>query len=291
MMRASSTSAGSSDLARDEARLVVELLEERRRTSASSVSRVPSSRKYSRPISLPLRMKNTCDAGIAVLARQGDHVGVGPGRGDDLLPLDDVLDRPQPVAQRGPPARKLLPGGWRSSAFACASPPRRSRRRGSGTSRRSSRRYSSWATAPMHGARHSAMSYYRQARCRPGDRPVAGEIGEDPAQRGRASGARADRRVGAEVAAAVAIHLPRDVTLGNGVGPMHLDVRVALVVLEPDVVVRPVALDQVHLEDQRLELRADDDPFEVGDVRARVVRSWGRGPAEAWKYERTRCAG
>ena len=46
----------------------------------------------------------------------------------------------------------------------------------------------------------------------------------------------------------------------------HRDVRERLVVAEPDVERRPVALDEVLLEMQRLRLRAGDDDLDVGDA-------------------------
>jgi hypothetical protein len=47
---------------------------------------------------------------------------------------------------------------------------------------------------------------------------------------------------------------------------VDLDVGVALVVLEADVVARAVLLDEVHLQDQRFELGADHDPLDIGDA-------------------------
>ncbi len=50
---------------------------------------------------------------------------------------------------------------------------------------------------------------------------------------------------------------------------------------------RAVALDQVHLEDQRLEFRPDHDPFDIGDMLDQFS-GFGRVVAPAWKYDRTR---
>ena len=47
---------------------------------------------------------------------------------------------------------------------------------------------------------------------------------------------------------------------------MDFDIRVAFVILQADVVLGPVALDQVHFQDQGFQLRADHDPLEVGDL-------------------------
>src|SRR3990170_2547571 len=62
---------------------------------------------------------------------------------------------------------------------------------------------------------------------------------------------------------------------GKRVGVMDFDVWVTLVVLEPDVVLGPVLLDQVHLEDERLELRPDDDGVQIGDVLDQLARLGG----------------
>ena len=104
------------------------------------------------------------------------------------------------------------------------------------------------------------------ARILAGDLAVAGQVGEDAAQHIQGLVHRPDAGVGAEVARAVLDHLAGDGHLGEGVRPVHLDVGVALVVLEADVVARAVLLDQVHLEDERLELRTDHDPLDIGDV-------------------------
>ena len=46
---------------------------------------------------------------------------------------------------------------------------------------------------------------------------------------------------------------------------MDFDVGVAFVILELDVIKRLVFLDQVHFQDQRFQLRTDDDPFNILD--------------------------
>ena len=47
---------------------------------------------------------------------------------------------------------------------------------------------------------------------------------------------------------------------------MDFDIRVPLIVLQAYIEARPVLLDQVHLKDERLELRSDHDPFDICDV-------------------------
>ncbi len=67
--------------------------------------------------------------------------------------------------------------------------------------------------------------------------------------------------VGAEVADALALRSPHH----HGPGPLLVEgdreVGVRLVVLQPDVEPRPVLLDEVELEEQRLDLVADRDPL------------------------------
>jgi len=54
--------------------------------------------------------------------------------------------------------------------------------------------------------------------------------------------------------------------------PGDLDVRVALVVLEPDVVSRAVLLDEFTLEDQGLDLGVGDDKVKVVSMGHEFVR-------------------
>jgi hypothetical protein len=46
---------------------------------------------------------------------------------------------------------------------------------------------------------------------------------------------------------------------------VDFDVGIALVILQAHVEARAVALDQVHLQDERFQLRPDHDPFDVRD--------------------------
>ncbi len=76
---------------------------------------------------------------------------------------------------------------------------------------------------------------------------------------------------GAEVPGAVLTHASGHEDLGEVILPGDLDVRVAFVILEPNVVVGPVTLDQVHLQDQRLQLRSGDDEVDAGHMRHHVM--------------------
>ena len=47
---------------------------------------------------------------------------------------------------------------------------------------------------------------------------------------------------------------------------MDLDIGIAFVILEPDIVLGAMFLDEVHLEDQGLKFRADQDPLQINDL-------------------------
>src|SRR5207244_2507001 len=108
------------------------------------------------------------------------------------------------------------------------------------------------------------------ARVVPGNFAVAGQVGEDLAQRVQRL---IDRPRGAKrsvVARAIAFHAPRHKYFGERFLPRILDVWVALVVFESHIVVRAVALDQVVFEDQRFEFGAGDDELDLLDVRGEL---------------------
>ena len=92
------------------------------------------------------------------------------------------------------------------------------------------------------------------------------------------------RRIRPEVAAAVVDQLARPLDSREIVAEGDLDVRVALVVLEPDVEARPVALDQVRLEQERLGDRVGLGHLDVDDAiddAADPVDLAARAPASA----------
>ena len=99
-----------------------------------------------------------------------------------------------------------------------------------------------------------------------GDFTVAGQVGEDAAQHIQGLVYSPDGSIRPEVARTVIRHLARHGDFGVGIRPMDFDVGVAFVVLQSDVEARTVALDQVHLQDERFEFRADHDPFDIGDL-------------------------
>ena len=53
---------------------------------------------------------------------------------------------------------------------------------------------------------------------------------------------------------------------------MDFDVRVALVILQADVVFGPVLFDQVHLKDKGLKLRPDHNPLDIGNLANQASR-------------------
>ncbi len=83
-------------------------------------------------------------------------------------------------------------------------------------------------------------------------------------------------RVRAEVRDAGPVPLTREHHARELVLDGDGDVRERLVVAQPHVERRPVPLDEVLLEVQRLDLRAGDDHLDVGDAARRAARS-GRG--------------
>jgi hypothetical protein len=107
---------------------------------------------------------------------------------------------------------------------------------------------------------------------RPGERPLplldvdrAGPEREEPPDEVHRLVDARRRRVRPEIPRAVLDELPRPLDPGEVVGERHLDVWVALVVLEADVEPRAVALDQVRLEQQRLADRVGDRVLDVAD--------------------------
>ena len=71
-------------------------------------------------------------------------------------------------------------------------------------------------------------------------------------------------RVRAEILRPVVQHAPRVVDARKVFRHRQLQVEVVLVVLEPDVEARPVVLDEVVLEDERLDLVGRGDELEIG---------------------------
>ena len=124
-------------------------------------------------------------------------------------------------------------------------------------------------TASMHGPWQRLMWYSRHGRGRARTPSLMSMVqvrnGNSRRTRFIASSTRARRGVRPEVAAAVVGQPAGALDPREVVGERDLDVRVALVVLEPDVEARLEALDQVRLEEQRLGDRVGLGDLEVGD--------------------------
>ncbi len=106
----------------------------------------------------------------------------------------------------------------------------------------------------------------RDARVPPRLRPLARPVGEDAVQDVERLPHLLRRRVRAEVDDPAPVPLPREHDSRVLVLHGHRDVGVALVVTEADVERRPVALDQVLLEVERLHLGRGDDHLDLLDA-------------------------
>ena len=99
-----------------------------------------------------------------------------------------------------------------------------------------------------------------------GDFPVTGQVRKDPPQHIQSLVDGPGGCIWAEIACAVLLHQACHGDFGKWLIPMDFDVGVTFVVLQADVVLGTVFLDQVHLEDERLEFGPDQDPFDMGDL-------------------------
>ena len=128
----------------------------------------------------------------------------------------------------------------------------------------------------------------RDAAVPPGLRPLARPVAEDAVQDVERLAHLLRVRVRPEVDDATPVpltgeHDPRIVVLDR-----DRDVRERLVVAQPHVERRPVALDEVLLEVERLDLGAGDDRLDVGDPVDELVDPLPCVAGPAWKYWRTR---
>ena len=206
------------------------------------------------------------------------------------LPLGEVLDREQPVAV----ARRLLEPLVRGRlahlplelalGSAASSPERNS--------------ITPSITSPVvllrdvaDARREAALDVVVEARdaaVAPGLRPLARPVPEDAVEHVERLAHLLRVRVRAEVDDAAAVPLAREHHARVVVLDRDGDVRERLVVAQPDVERRPVALDEVLLEVQRLDLGAGDDHLDVGDARDELRDRARLSPRPAWKYWRTR---
>ena len=111
----------------------------------------------------------------------------------------------------------------------------------------------------------------RDARAAPGRRPLAGPVREDLVERLERRAHLLRRGVRAEVAHAGAMALAREQHARVLVRERDRDVGIRLVVPQARVERRPVALDQLLLEQQRLARAGDDDRLDRGGPRDQLL--------------------
>ena len=122
----------------------------------------------------------------------------------------------------------------------------------------------------------------RRARAAPRLGPLAGAEQEDLAEQVERAAHALGARVRAEVGALAPVALAREVHAREVLVEADRDVRVGLVVAQPDVEARPVLLDEVLLREQRLRLGVDDQRLDLVDERAEAAaRAEVRGHALA----------
>ncbi len=214
------------------------------------------------------------DGGLVVLAGQGDEVQLRAGERGHLLALHRPLDRPDLVPDNG---RLLVLLGFGGDVHLVAETVQQDL----GVALEEQLHLGDVAPvgrlADRLDARAlAALDVVQQAG--PGERADAvldldgagPEREEAPDEVHRLVNGRC-RRVRSEVARAVAGELPGALDAREVVAQGDLDVRVALVVLEPDVEPRPEPLDEVGLEEQRLGDRVHLGDLEVGDPLDRLA--------------------
>jgi hypothetical protein len=223
---------------------------------------------------LPVADREDLDRRLGVRAGQAEHVELSPGEGGHLLVLHRPLDRPHLVAQDGRPLVLGLPRGLLHLATQLSHQRRLAALQEEldlgdvGPVGRLPDRLDAGALA--------ALDVVEEARPPEGslalpDVDRAGPEGEEAADQVHRLVDAARRGVGAEVAAAVGVQLPRPLDAREVLAERDPDVRVALVVLEADVEARLVALDQVGLEEERLRDRVRQRVLDVGDAVDRLA--------------------
>ena len=250
------------DLARHEGSTMVVLREEGSEDAGVALLLAALQEEVLAPDHLARADEEYLDTDADLRARDADRVLVASAR-DDILLLGDLLHRPKLI----PKARRRLEVEGRGRllhaelqfALHILRAPLEEEQDGADHRRVILLR-------DLAGARReAALDMVLEARAVL--QVAAGAQGEEPAQEFQALVHGRDVRVGAEVARSVLRHAVRQEDARVFLLHRDLDVRVALVVLEADVVVRAMLLDEVALEDQRLDLRVRHDDFKIRDVR------------------------
>ena len=198
----------------------------------------------------------------------GDGVERARPLGRDALALEQRRAPPAGGCARAPPAR--------SPARPAAKCIRRSRSRSIWRKRPERKaitpsipsRYSSLRDVADAG-RPAALDVVveaRRARAAAGLGALAGAEQEDLAEQVERAAHALGARVGPEVGALAPVALAREVDAREVLVEADRDVRVGLVVAQPDVEARPVLLDEVLLREQRLGLGVDDERLDVVDA-------------------------
>ena len=197
----------------------------------------------------------------------GEEVALLDVRGRDLLGGLHAQQRPDLVAQRGRLLEALAPGRFLHL-------PAEPLRHLLGAALQEEPRVLARAAVALERAelldagRGAALDLVLQARPRaPAVQGLlAGADAEELLHEAGRLPAEARRDVGAAVGVAVLGGATDDVEAGVLLGQGQLQVGVVLVVAEPQVVRRLVALDEVVLEGERLHLAVGDHEVEVGDL-------------------------
>ena len=257
---------GQQDLGGDVGCFVVELLDKRGHDADVCLLSRTIQDKVLATDEPPVADEKDLHTGVAVGAGKGYDILVGHGRRDDLLALDDAPDGVELVAVEGRLLKVPLFGsglhfcfqaGYNLVGFALQE------------AAQAIDHVPVLVLARGADARSQAQADV-QIEAGPlvltGDGPAAGEVGKDAPQGVERLLYRPGGGKGAIVAGAIPLHAAHDEDPGKVFLPGDLDVRIALVVLEPDVVLGLVALDEVALEDQGLQFGGGDDKVDVVDA-------------------------
>ena len=260
---------GQQDLRRNRGRARIELLEEARQDFVVARVRRGVEQEHVAPDELAVPDGEELHGRFVVLAGQPDEVELGPREGRHLLRLHRPLDRPDLVAQDDSPLELHLLGGGLHLLL-------------QGPNHRLLAAFEEGGDlgdvlgigGPVDGldaGALAALDVVQQAGSLEGALAVADVDGagakreEAPDQVHRLVDRRC-RRIRPEVATAVVDELPGALDAREVVGHRDLDVGVALVVLEPDVEPRLVALDELGFEEQRLADRVRQGVVDLRDA-------------------------